>query len=154
MVMVAIGKNNKKISSPGNVMKKIIFVTQVKPTLIMPLKWRQQAVPLFIAFVVAGAPVAAQEAQPALEPAMEEVLVTGVRAAQASAVNQKREAVSISDMISAEDIGKLPDATISDSLQRVTGVQIRRTAGEGGLVKFARLGPGAYHFKRRKLFGR
>jgi len=62
---------------------------------------------------------------------LEEVLVTGVRAAQEAAIEVKRDAVQIVDSISAEDIGKLPDVTLTDSLQRVPGVQIRRSAGEG-----------------------
>ncbi|UTF61604.1 TonB-dependent receptor [Gilvimarinus sp. DA14] len=64
-------------------------------------------------------------------PALEEVVVTGVRAAQENSVNIKRDADSVVDAISAEDIGKLPDVTITDSLQRISGVQIRRSAGEG-----------------------
>lgn len=71
---------------------------------------------------------------------VEEVLVQGVRAAQASAINTKRNAVSVVDGISAEDIGKLPDVTISDSLQRIPGVQVTRTAGEGGPVQIRGLG--------------
>lgn len=65
------------------------------------------------------------------ERRVEEVVVTGIRSAQQTAVNIKRDATSIVDAISAEDIGKLPDVTITDSLQRVGGVQIRRSAGEG-----------------------
>lgn len=65
---------------------------------------------------------------------VEEVMVTGVRAAQETAVNIKRDSATIVDAISAEDIGKLPDATIADSLQRISGIQIRRSAGEGGSV--------------------
>lgn len=61
---------------------------------------------------------------------LEEVIVTGVRAAQEAAIVVKREASQIVDSISAEDIGRLPDVTISDSLQRVPGVQIRCSAGE------------------------
>src|SRR5690606_41091815 len=34
----------------------------------------------------------------------------------------------------SENIGKLPDITISDSLQRISGIQIRRSAGEGGAI--------------------
>ncbi|MCP8900929.1 TonB-dependent receptor [Gilvimarinus xylanilyticus] len=64
-------------------------------------------------------------------PQLEEVVVTGVRAAQQNSVNIKRDADSVVDAISAEDIGKLPDVTITDSLQRISGVQIRRNAGEG-----------------------
>jgi TonB-dependent receptor len=61
----------------------------------------------------------------------EEIVVTGIRGSQIRAINVKRSAASVVDAISAEDIGKLPDVTISDSLQRIPGVQIRREAGEG-----------------------
>jgi TonB-dependent receptor len=63
-----------------------------------------------------------------------EIVVTGIRAAQARAIEIKRDANSIVDAISAQDIGKLPDITIADSLQRIPGVQIRREAGEGGAI--------------------
>lgn len=65
---------------------------------------------------------------------VEEVVVSGIRASLTRAVDVKREASSVVDSISAEDIGKLPDTTIADSLQRVTGIQIRRSAGEGSTV--------------------
>jgi iron complex outermembrane receptor protein len=65
---------------------------------------------------------------------VEEVVVTGIRASLANSVNVKRDAASVVDAISAEDIGKLPDTTIADSLQRVPGIQIRRNAGEGANV--------------------
>jgi TonB-dependent receptor len=63
-----------------------------------------------------------------------EIIVTGIRGSQQRAVNIKRNAVSVVDSISAEDIGKLPDVTISDSLQRIPGVQILRSAGEGSTI--------------------
>ena len=81
--------------------------------------------------LLASAYVQAQES----EPLMEEVVVTGVYASQLNAVNTKRDAASVVDAISAEDIGKLPDVTISDSLQRIPGIQVERTAGEGGPVQ-------------------
>src|SRR5690606_14780061 len=62
---------------------------------------------------------------------IEEIVVRGVRASQAQAIDIKRNSRTVVDSIVAEDIGKLPDVTITDSLQRVTGVQITRTAGEG-----------------------
>ena len=65
---------------------------------------------------------------------VEEIVVSGIRASLTRAVDIKREAASVVDSISAEDIGKLPDTTIADSLQRVTGIQIRRSAGEGSTV--------------------
>lgn len=80
-----------------------------------------------------SAAVAAQEA-PAAADDITEVVVTGVRASQLRSVGIKRKEAAIVDAISSEDIGKLPDTTIADSLQRVTGVQIRRDAGEGSTV--------------------
>lgn len=82
-------------------------------------------------------PSIAQAQQAAADTATgqeEEILVTGIRASQARAIDVKREADSVVDAISAEDIGKLPDRTISDSLQRIPGIQIRRDAGEGGQI--------------------
>lgn len=91
----------------------------------------------------AGAPGAAQvttpqaQALPAeaqVDTAGQDIVVTGVRASLASAQGIKRNATAIVDSIVAEDIGKLPDNTVSDALQRVTGVQVTRGAGESGTV--------------------
>lgn len=62
---------------------------------------------------------------------LEEIIVTGVRQSQAQSIDIKRNSKTVVDSIVAEDIGKLPDTTITDSLQRVAGVQINREAGEG-----------------------
>lgn len=62
---------------------------------------------------------------------IEEVVVWGVRASQAKAIDLKRTSANVLDSIVAEDIGRMPDTTITDSLQRVPGVQIRREANEG-----------------------
>jgi TonB-dependent receptor len=77
---------------------------------------------------------AAQDAAPAAESDIETVVVTGVRASQLKSVGIKRKEVAMVDAISSEDIGKLPDTTIADSVQRIPGVQIRRDAGEGSTV--------------------
>jgi outer membrane receptor for Fe3+-dicitrate len=53
---------------------------------------------------------------------------------QIRAIELKRDAPSIQDSISAESIGQLPDVTITDALQRITGVQINRDAGVGSSV--------------------
>lgn len=58
------------------------------------------------------------------------IVVTGVRASVRSAIQIKRRADQVVDSIVAEDIGKFPDNTVSDSLQRVTGVQVSRGGGE------------------------
>jgi len=64
----------------------------------------------------------------------ETVTVTGVRVSQERAIEVKRLAPSIQDSISAESIGQLPDTTITDALQRITGVQINRDGGVGTSV--------------------
>ncbi|WP_174278880.1 TonB-dependent receptor, partial [Sphingomonas bacterium] len=88
-----------------------------------------------------GAPQAG-DAETASAPASEgaDITVIGVRGAQKAAVDLKRNAPQIVDSIVAEDIGKLPDSTIADSLQRVPGIQIDRSAGEGSGVNIRGLG--------------
>ncbi|MFN6983022.1 MAG: TonB-dependent receptor plug domain-containing protein, partial [Brevundimonas sp.] len=63
-----------------------------------------------------------------------EIIVTGIRASQAQAINIKRNESALVDAISAEDIGKLPDVTVADALQRIPGIQVQRSAGEGSTV--------------------
>jgi iron complex outermembrane receptor protein len=93
---------------------------------------RKKALALAIGWTLAGTHVYAQEPTAASgDGAIEEVVVKGVRASQAKAIDIKRESANVVDSIVAEDIGKLPDTTITDSLQRVTGVQIKREANEG-----------------------
>ncbi len=71
---------------------------------------------------------------------IEVIEVKGIRASTVKAINVKRFAQSQVDGIASEDIGKLPDVTISDSLQRITGVQVERTAGESGPVQIRGMG--------------
>lgn len=73
---------------------------------------------------------------------IERISVTGIRASQKQALNQKRFANAVVDSISAEDIGKFPDRNIAESLQRVPGVTIARNfAGEGGNVSIRGTNP-------------
>lgn len=64
---------------------------------------------------------------------LQEVVVTGIRASLEQSIEQKREANSIVEVVTAEDIGKMPDKNIADSLQRLPGVNISSAgATEGG----------------------
>lgn len=64
---------------------------------------------------------------------LDEVVVTGLRASLQQSLDQKRQATSVVEVVSAEDIGKLPDKNVADALQRVPGVNISSAAGgEGG----------------------
>lgn len=59
------------------------------------------------------------------------IIVDGIRSSLQSALNEKRNADSLIEVIQAEDIGKLPDQNLAEVLENVTGVQITRTAGVG-----------------------
>ncbi|PKP93388.1 MAG: TonB-dependent receptor [Alphaproteobacteria bacterium HGW-Alphaproteobacteria-16] len=84
-------------------------------------------------------PAFAQDAQaPAAE---DEIVVTGIRAAERAAIDIKRNAVGVVDSIVAEDLGKLPDQNVAESLQRITGVTIERNRGEGRYVTVRGFGP-------------
>ncbi|MBN8504845.1 MAG: TonB-dependent receptor [Burkholderiales bacterium] len=95
-----------------------------------------QVNPLALAVTLLASGVHAQSAQPATSKpeALETVIVTGIRGALQLANDVKRNAPQVMDAISAEDVGKLPDANVAEALQRVTGVQVTRVFGEGQSV--------------------
>jgi iron complex outermembrane receptor protein len=78
----------------------------------------------------------------AQDEAIEEVVVTGVKAALISAMETKRDASGVVDAIDAQDIGKFPDTNLAESLQRIPGVSIDREGGEGKYVTVRGFGPG------------
>ena len=84
--------------------------------------------------------VQAQEAADDSEQAGE-IVVSGIRASLRDAMDIKRDASGVVDAISAEDIGKFPDTNLAESLQRITGVSIDRTSGEGSTVTVRGFGP-------------
>jgi len=71
----------------------------------------------------------------------EEIVVTGIRASLRESLELKRDAQGVVDAISAEDIGKFPDTNLAESLQRITGVSIDRSNGEGSTVTVRGFGP-------------
>jgi TonB-dependent receptor len=70
----------------------------------------------------------------AQDDVVEEVTVTGIRASMERSMDVKRESAGVVDAISAEDIGKFPDTNLAESLQRITGVSISRSNGEGSQI--------------------
>lgn len=85
-----------------------------------------------VAMLCLASNASAQEA--AKVDQVDEVIVTGIRASLQKAAELKRDAPQVIDVITAEDVGKLPDANVAEALQRVTGVQITRVFGEGQTV--------------------
>ncbi|MDO9368654.1 MAG: TonB-dependent receptor [Sphingopyxis sp.] len=84
---------------------------------------------------------AAQEVPADGEVNGDEIVVTGIRASLEASATIKREGQGVVDAISAEDIGKFPDTNLAESLQRITGVSIDRSNGEGSLVTVRGFGP-------------
>ena len=70
-----------------------------------------------------------------------DIVVTGIRASLDRSLDIKRNSNGVVDAISAEDIGKFPDNNLAESLQRITGVSIDRTNGEGSKVTVRGFGP-------------
>src|SRR5437899_2732966 len=78
----------------------------------------------------AAAPAMAADAPPAT---VGEVVVTGIRESLERAIELKRTNDNQVDVISSDDIGKLPDKNVADALQRIPGVNTTSAAsGEGG----------------------
>jgi TonB-dependent receptor len=75
------------------------------------------------------------------EEVIEEIITTGIRGSLTRAMDIKRTSTGVVDAISAEDIGKFPDANLAESLQRITGVSIDRQRGEGSQVTVRGFGP-------------
>ncbi len=78
----------------------------------------------------------------ALAQTAETVVVTGIRRGIESAINVKKNADGVVEAISAEDIGKLPDTTIAESLARLPGVTTQRDRnGNATSISIRGLGP-------------
>ncbi|MBD3817429.1 TonB-dependent receptor [Brevundimonas diminuta] len=99
-----------------------------------------------------GAPALAQQvgAPPAPAPTasdevarVDDIVVTGYRASVAESRDIKRDAAEVVDAIVAEDIGEFPQSNLSEAIQRISGVQIRRdyAGGVGNEISIRGLAP-------------
>jgi TonB-dependent receptor len=95
---------------------------------------------------------AVQGASGADDAGGEEIVVTGLRRSLQSSQNIKRNSDQIVDVIVAEDIGKLPDRTVSEALARVPGVTVERQVGEAGDVFVRGLRDPATTYNGREIF--
>jgi TonB-dependent receptor len=86
-----------------------------------------------------ASPVLAQQTP---NTTVDEIVITGIRASLERSIEIKRTNSGVVDAISAEDIGKFPDTNLAESLQRITGVSIDRTNGEGSQVTVRGFGGG------------
>ncbi|WP_161963076.1 MULTISPECIES: TonB-dependent receptor [Xanthomonas] len=120
------------------------------------LKHKRSALSIALAVAMAPTLAAAQSATPAQATATEQtapnqqngpvteldkVQVTGLRRAIEGAISVKRDSTSIVEAISAEDIGRLPDVSIAESLARLPGLAAQRVAGRAQVISVRGLSP-------------
>ena len=91
---------------------------------------------------LAGAANAQSTTQPDEDTTqVDEVIVTGIRASIANSIAAKARNTSIVEVITAEDIGKLPDVSIAESLARLPGLTAQRLDGRSQAISIRGLGP-------------
>ena len=71
----------------------------------------------------------------------DEIVTTGIKKSLKDARNQKRISSGVVDAIAAKEIGQLPDTNLAEALQRITGVSIDRSGGEGQFITVRGFGP-------------
>jgi len=107
-----------------------------------------QHAPLYSALLLAlgSSPLAAQQTTAtnsanAADQPVEVIEIKGIRGSLIRSVDIKREANGVVDAISAEEMGKFPDTNLAESLQRITGVSVSRSNGEGSQITVRGFGP-------------
>jgi iron complex outermembrane receptor protein len=96
---------------------------------------------LALLLTTAGVAHAQQTAATPNADTVEEITVTGIRAGIQNAIALKKSSSSIVEAVSAEDIGKLPDTSIAESLARLPGLTAQRQDGRAQSISIRGLGP-------------
>ncbi|WP_024607659.1 TonB-dependent receptor [Pseudoalteromonas sp. TAB23] len=106
---------------------------------------KKTAISIAITGILASGNVAAQGAEgntpTVVNEDVEVIAVTGIRSSLRSSMLDKKASNVVTDGIKAEDLGKFPDLNVAESLQRITGVAIDRSGGEGQAVTIRGFGP-------------
>ncbi|RPE75911.1 TonB-dependent receptor [Vulcaniibacterium tengchongense] len=110
---------------------------------MLQLKRNLLSAALASATLLMAAGAQAQDAAPADQDAtdLDTVVVTGIRAGIEGAISTKKESTSIVEAISAEDIGKLPDISIAESIARLPGISAQRVGGRAQVISVRGLSP-------------
>jgi len=81
----------------------------------------------------------------------QDIVVTGIRQSLGAARDIKRESSQFVDAIVSDDIGKLPDRNVAESLSRVSGIQVDRGIAEGTNISVRGLRQNVYLFNGREI---
>ena len=96
---------------------------------------------VLIAAVSAQAQAQTAAAAPTADAPIATVTVSGIRRGIEDAISVKKDSSSIVEAISAEDIGKLPDVSIAESIARLPGLAAQRVAGRAQVIAVRGLSP-------------
>lgn len=107
---------------------------------------RNRLTPVALCVGLLGAPaLALAQAAPAApansDQKLETVTVSGFRASLENSISNKRNADSIVESVSAEDIGKLPDVSIADAISRLPGLTAQRVGGRASVISIRGMAP-------------
>ena len=103
---------------------------------------RRRILPAAIAAALPAMAALPSTAQAQQSSQIEGVVVTGIRVGIENAIATKRESTSIVEAISAEDIGKLPDTSIAESISRLPGLTSQRAEGRASAISLRGTDPG------------
>jgi TonB-dependent receptor len=84
----------------------------------------------------AGSSALAQDASTVQDQSSEvdEIVVTGVRLQNQKAITERRNNLQVTDSVTSDDVGRLPDFNIGEALQRLPGVAVQNDQGEARFV--------------------
>ena len=86
-------------------------------------------------------PAVADESAAPEQGSLEEIVIKGTKLQNLRSLEAKRDMLQVIDAISADEIGRLPDFNVGESLARVPGVSIRTDQGEARFVSIRGLNP-------------
>jgi iron complex outermembrane receptor protein len=69
------------------------------------------------------------------------IIVTGIRRSLQDSIQIKRNNASVVEAVSAEEIGKLPDVSIAESIARLPGIAAQRVAGRAEIISIRGFSP-------------
>jgi iron complex outermembrane recepter protein len=140
------GGSRKTLWAGGNSMNT--FMTQGHARRRLGLVSNGTGLPVAgCALLMLAATAHAQDADPETPAESEEkdvatVVVSGIRHGIEDAIALKRDSSSIVEAISAEDIGKLPDTSIAESISRLPGLTSQRAEGRASAISLRGTDPG------------
>ena len=73
---------------------------------------------------------------------LNEVIVSGFQSGNLKALNKQRNDINVTNVVSADQIGKFPDANIGDALKRIPGISMQNDQGEARDIVIRGFSPG------------